>query len=102
MFGEISKHVSYFLKKSKHEKLEFIDNIGASHVHMLIFERITNSFWSGTMEDCVHLGKAFVQKLIDCLNDRFTYLPVFNATKLFTLHSYFGEENERDFEKNNG
>jgi hypothetical protein len=30
MFGVGSQHVSYFLKKSKHGKLEFIDNIGAS------------------------------------------------------------------------
>jgi hypothetical protein len=34
MFGEGSQHVSYFLKKLEHEKLEFIDNTGASHVHM--------------------------------------------------------------------
>jgi hypothetical protein len=65
---------------------------------MLRFEPIPNSLGSGTMNDCVHLGKVFVQKLIDCLNDRFTDLTVFNAAKLFSPRSYFEEENERDFE----
>ena len=65
---------------------------------MLRFEPIPNSLGSGTMNDCVHLGKVFVQKLIDCLNDRFTDLTVFNAAKLFIPRSYFEEENERDFE----
>jgi hypothetical protein len=96
MLGEGSQHVSYFFKKSKHGKLEFIDNTGASDVHMLRFEPIPNSLGSGNMEDCAHLGKTFVQKLIDCLNGRFTDLLVFNATKLFSPCSYFEEENERE------
>ena len=96
MFGVGSQHVSYFLKKTEQGKLEFIDNTGASHVHLLRFEPIPNSLGSGTLEDCIHLGKAFVQKLIDCLNDRFIDLPTFNAAKLFSPHSYFEEVDERD------
>jgi hypothetical protein len=63
---------------------------------MLRLECIPNSLGPGTMEYCVHLGKAFVQKLIDCLNDKFIDFPVFNATKLFIPRSNFKEENERD------
>ena len=48
------------------------------------------------MKDCIHLGKAFVQKLFDCLNDMFIDFPTFNATQLFSRHSYFEEDDERD------
>jgi hypothetical protein len=71
MFEVGSQHVSYFL----HGKLELIDNKGASHVHMLIFEPILNSLRLGITKDC--LDKAFVKKLNDCPYDRFT--KVLNA-----------------------
>ena len=50
------------------------------------------------MEDRIHLGKAFIQKLVDCLNDRFIYLHVFNVAKCFSTHCYFEEENKRGSE----
>jgi hypothetical protein len=53
MFGVGTQYVSYFLKISKHGKLDFINNTSASHVHMLIFELISNSLTSSTMEYCV-------------------------------------------------
>ena len=96
IFGAGSQHVSNFLKKSENGNLDFIDNTGVSHVHSLRFEPLPNSLGFGTMEDCIDLGKAFIQKLVDCLNDRFTDLPVFNAAKLFSPRCYFEEENERD------
>jgi hypothetical protein len=65
--------------------LEFIDNTSALDVHSLIFEPIPNSLGFGTMEDCIHLNKAFVQKLIDYLNEEFIDLHVFNAAKYFSL-----------------
>ena len=37
MFGASSQYVSYLLKKIEQGKLDFIDNIGASHVHLLRF-----------------------------------------------------------------
>jgi hypothetical protein len=48
------------------------------------------------MEDCIHLGKAFIQKLIDRINEKFTDLHVFNVYNFFRPHCYFEEENERD------
>ena len=78
--------------------MEFVDSTGALHVHMLRFETIPNSPGCVNVEDCIHLGKAFVQRLIDCLNERFTDLPIFNATKFFSHRSYFEEKNERDSE----
>ena len=50
------------------------------------------------MEDSIHLGKKIIQKLVDCLNDRFIYLHVFNISKRFSTHCYFKEENERGYE----
>lgn len=77
--------------------MELIDNVGASHVHMLTLKSIPLGL--GTMEDCAHLSNAFVQKLFDCLNDGLTNFPVFNVTKLFSPHSHFEKVNERDFER---
>ena len=78
--------------------MDFIDNTSVSHIHSLRFEPIPNSLGFGTMEDSIHLGKAFIQKLVDCLNDRFIYLHVFNVAKRFSTHCYFKEENERGSE----
>ena len=98
IFGVGSKHVSYFLKKYENRNSEFIDNTSVSHVHLLRFEPLPNSLGFVTMEDNIHLGKAFIQNLVDCLNDRFTYFPVFNAAKRFSPHCYFEEENEIYYE----
>ena len=98
IFGAGSQHVSYFLKKFENGNLEYIDNTGVSHVHSLIFEPIPNSLGFGSMEDCIGLGKEFIQKLIDYLNDMFTDLPIFNAANFFSPHCYFEEEDERDSE----
>ena len=78
--------------------MEYIDNIGVSHVYSLRIEPIPNSLGFGSVEYCIDLGKEFIQKLIDYLNDMFTDLPIFNATKFFSPHCYFEEEDERDFE----
>ena len=83
-FGVGSQHVSYFLKKFENGNLEYIDNTGVSHVHLLRFEAIPNSLGFGSMEDCIGLGKEFIQKLIDYLNDMFTDLPIFNAANTTT------------------
>ena len=98
IFGASSQHVSYFLKKFENGNLEYIDNTGVSHVHLLRFEPIPNSLGFGSVEDCIDLGKEFIQKLIDYLNDMFTDLPIFNAAKFFSHRCYFEEEDERDFE----
>ena len=52
----------YFLKKTGKEKLEFIDNTGASHVHLLRFEPIPNSLGSGTLKYYIHLGTKHLYK----------------------------------------
>jgi hypothetical protein len=82
----------------ENKKLEFIDNTCSLDVYSLRFEPILNSLGSSNMEDCIHLGKLFIKKLIDCLNDRFTYFLVYNVAKVFSPYCYFEEEDERDFE----
>jgi hypothetical protein len=47
----------------------------------------------GLLEDCITLGRLYVQKVIDSLNDHF---PVFNAAKFYNLKHYFIDELDRD------
>ena len=42
----------------------------------------------GTQESCQHLTKGYIQSLIDCLNERFLDLPLFNVAKLFSPSYY--------------
>ena len=82
-----SQHVSNLLKKSENGNLGFTDNTGGSHVHSLRFEAIPNSLGFSTVEDSIHLEKTFIQKMVDCLNDRFIYLYVFNTLPtILTIH----------------
>ena len=98
IFGAGSQHVSYFLKKFENGNLEYIDNTSVSRVRSLRFEPIPNSLGFSSMENCIDLGKSFIQKLINCLNDRFIDLPIFNAAKIFSPRCNFEEEDERDSE----
>jgi hypothetical protein len=54
------------------------------------------------MEDCIHLGKAFIQKLIDCLNDRFTNLHVFNAANFLVPIVTLKKKMKEILKQNNG
>ena len=42
----------------------------------------------GSLEDCITLGRLYVQKVIDSLNDRFPDLPIFNAARFFSPKHY--------------
>ena len=89
-------HMSSFLSKTQQGTLEFSDCTGMVHVHALRFESLLKSQRSGTLDDCIMLGKCFVMKVIDSLNARFTDLPIFNATKFFSPCNYYEDMDDRD------
>ena len=51
---------------------------------------------NGSLDECITIGKDFVQHVIDALNNRFPDVTFFNAVKLFNPSSYPIEENERE------
>ena len=69
---------------------------GVEHKHVLHFASMPQCTSTGTLADCVTLGKAFVEKVIDGLNARFTDLPLLNATKLFSPKSYDANEDANE------
>ena len=95
-FGAGTMHMSSFLSKTQQGTLEFADCTGMIHVHALRFERLPKSQRSGTLDDCIMLGKSFVMKVIDFLNARFTDLPIFNAAKFFSPCNYYEDMDDRD------
>jgi len=95
-FGAGAMHTSSFLNKTQQGTLEFADCTGIVHVHELRFESLPKSQRSGTLDDCITLGKDFVMKVIDSLNARFTDLPIFNAAKFFSPRNYYEDMDDRD------
>lgn len=99
IFGVGAMHISSFLIKVKGETLKFADNICMVHLHPLRFESFPKIQKSGTLDDCILLGKCFVMKAIESIDRRFTDLPIFNATKFFSPHHYYEEMDDRDSNK---
>ena len=50
---------------------------------------------NGSLDECIGIGKDFVQHVIDAFNNRFPDVTFFNVVKLFNPSSYPIEENER-------
>lgn len=95
-FGVGAMHTSSFLSKTQQGTLEFADCTCIVHVHELAFESFPKSQRSGTLDDCIMLGKGFVMKVIDYLNARFTNLPIFNVYKFFSPCNFYEDMNDRD------
>ena len=57
-------------------------------VHTLHYDSISGYDIGGSLEDCTTLGRLYVQKVIDSLNDRFPDLPIFNAAGFFSPKHY--------------
>ncbi|KAH9295072.1 hypothetical protein KI387_038660 [Taxus chinensis] len=96
IFGAGTLHTSSFLTRAQGGSLEFADGTGTLHVHALRFESLPKSQRSGTLDDCIELGKSFIVKVIDSLDTRFTDLPIFNAAKFFSPRNYYEETEDRD------
>lgn len=89
-------HTSCFLKKAQKGTLEFSDTASMLHVHLLRFVSCANTHRTGTLDDCILLGKSFVMKMFDSLNMMFKNLPIFNVAKFFSCWHYFEEIDDRD------
>ena len=50
--------------------------------------------WPGTLFECKLIATEYVQKIIDTLNKQFLDLPIFDATKLFSLKYYHAYEED--------
>ena len=57
-------------------------------MHTLHYDSMPGCDVGGSLEDCITLGRLYVQNVIDSLNDRFPDLPIFNAAKLFNPKHY--------------
>ena len=57
-------------------------------MHNLYYDFIPGCDLRGLLEDFITLGRLYVQKVIDSLNDRFPDLPIFYATRLFNPKHY--------------
>ncbi|KAH7440127.1 hypothetical protein KP509_04G092600 [Ceratopteris richardii] len=51
---------------------------------------------TGCFEECVFIGKIYVQNILNALTRRFADISVFNALKIFSLSSYPVDANERE------
>ena len=57
---------------------------------------------NGSLDECITIGKDFVQHVIDALNNRFPDVTFFNAIKLFNPSSYPIEEMKERKRQRNG
>jgi hypothetical protein len=48
-----------------------------------------------TIEVCKHIGAEYVQHVVHALNNKFPYLGIFNACKLFSPDVYPTNDDER-------
>ena len=62
----------------------YVDRFGCEKMYILHCNSISMYDVKSSLEDCITLGKLYVQKVIDSLNDRFLDLPIFNAASIFS------------------
>jgi len=68
IFGAGAVNISSFLSKAQGGTLEFADRTCMIHLHPLRFESLPKMQKSGTLDDCILLGKCFVIKVIESLD----------------------------------
>ncbi|KAH7277645.1 hypothetical protein KP509_39G060800 [Ceratopteris richardii] len=95
-FGNGSKHLTMFLNMAKENSLTFVDAKGHAHNHVLVHKPVPKSHKNGCFEECVCMGKIYVQNILNALNQRYEDISVFNALKIFSPSSYPVDANERD------
>ena len=75
----------------------YIDRYGVKKVYNLHYESMLGCNVEGTLEQCKILGASYVQKIIDNLNNRFSNLPIFTSTKLFSPKHYPLDDHDKGF-----
>ncbi|MCO5557403.1 hypothetical protein L7F22_010966 [Adiantum nelumboides] len=88
-----TKYLKHFVQQTKGGQITFSDAGGDIHVHMLNFDKIEGSNRGGSLEDCMHLGKELVIKVVENLTTKMQEdMPIFEACKLFSQKHYSDEE----------
>ncbi|MCO5567614.1 hypothetical protein L7F22_021308 [Adiantum nelumboides] len=95
-FGKGTKFLKKFMSDTEDCSLRHVNESGVEFVHSLLYETIPGKDkdnepldrGSGDVESCKQLAINFVQKVIECINERFPYVYFLNATKLFSPQFY--------------
>ena len=88
-FGTTTKQLGIFLRNVlPTREILYVDRFGCEKVHTLHYDSMSGYDVGGSLEDCITLGRLYVQKVIGSLNDRFSDLPIFNAARLFNPKHY--------------
>ena len=82
-FGLTTKHLGKFLREVvPNGQILYVDSFGCEKMHILHYDSMPECDVGGSLEACIMLGRQYVQKIIDSLNDRFPDLSIFNAARL--------------------
>ncbi|MCO5567029.1 hypothetical protein L7F22_020712 [Adiantum nelumboides] len=95
-FGKGTIYLKKFMSDTESKVLQHVNDLGTVYAHELLYERIPGKTqkgirldpFPGDVESCIVLAKSFVQKLIDCINERFPDVLLFNAVKVFSPQHY--------------
>ncbi|MCO5552314.1 hypothetical protein L7F22_005825 [Adiantum nelumboides] len=92
-----TKYLKHFIEQTKNGSITFVDAGGETHVHSLKFSAIEGSNRGGSFENCMHLGKELVIRIVENLSERMQEdMPIFEACKLFSPKHYLSEELEHE------
>lgn len=95
-FGKGSLYLKKFMSDTDSGILQHVNEEGKIYAHALSYARIPGKDkkgipldpFAGDVMTCVDLAKSFVQMVIDCINERFPDVFLFNAVKLFSPQHY--------------
>ena len=88
-FGTTTKHLGIFLRNVVPTgEILYVDRFSCKKMHTLHYDSMSGCDVGGSLEDCITLGRLYVQNVIDSLNDCFPDLSIFNAARLFSPKHY--------------
>jgi hypothetical protein len=88
-FGTTIKYLGIFLRNMVPTgEILYVDRFRCEKMHTLHYDSMSGYDVRGSLDDCITLGRLCVQKIIASLNDRFSNLPIFNVTRLFSPKHY--------------
>ncbi|MCO5578402.1 hypothetical protein L7F22_032243 [Adiantum nelumboides] len=103
-FAKDTLYLKDFMDSTKEGVLMHTNEAGEEYVHHLVYacmpgkdkDGIPYDFEGGSVDACIAMAKQFVQKTIECINERFPDMYFFNATKLFNPQFYARDDKERE------
>jgi hypothetical protein len=88
-FGTTTKHLGIFLRNVVPTgEILYPDMFGCEKMHILHYDSMPGCDIGGSLENCIILGRLYVQNVIDSLNDGFSDLSIFNAARFFSPKHY--------------